>query len=78
MKAKSKPHLKEYTLTLSFPSGPITAKKTFDSRYDDRDAKKWMQICLDICGKDHLGRRYTQAVLTSSEIPITQIVKVLP
>ena len=78
MKTKSKPHLKEYTLALTFPSGPMTAKKTFDSRYNDKLARKWMQICLDICGKDHLGRKYTQAVLTSSEIPITQIVQVLP
>jgi len=74
----SKTHLKEYTLSVSYPEQVITVKKTYDSRNKDRLAKKWVANCLAICGKDALGRKYLSAVLTSSEIPVVQIVQTYP
>ncbi len=51
-----------YTLFIQYSQWKCTAKKELKN---DKDAIKWAQLCLDICGKDEQGNNYVYAILSS-------------
>jgi hypothetical protein len=62
--------MKPYQLTLQFPERTMTVPKELKN---DKDALKWANLCLDICGKDEHGRRYLIARLVDGagkELPL--------
>ena len=53
-----------FTLSICFPESEVTVSRLHACV---SDAKKWGQLCLDICGKDERGRLYLVADLTDAE-----------
>lgn len=57
----------DFELKITWPSGrQIKSNKSFSGRKHNsiyRQAERWMQICLDICGKDENGVEYQEANL---------------
>ena len=56
--------MKTYCLSLKFADRDMEVKKQFKS---NKLALFWAQLCLDICGKDENGKRYTHAILFDSD-----------
>jgi hypothetical protein len=47
--------MKTYKLSIYFPDWISSATKQFKNK---REAEKWTENCLAICGKDEKGRKY--------------------
>jgi hypothetical protein len=52
---------KSYILKMVFPQREVIVAKDLKN---DREADKWAQLCIDICGKDEYGRKYLSVSLT--------------
>jgi hypothetical protein len=55
--------MKNYTLSIVFATRTTVVSRLLA---DDKEAKFWMQLCLDICGRDENGIKYVSATLTDS------------
>ena len=53
-----------FTLSVCFPESEVTVSRLHANA---SDAKKWGQLCLDICGKDERGRLFIWAELLDAE-----------
>jgi hypothetical protein len=59
-----------YILNIKYPEREVTVDKQLPN---DKDAKAWGQLCIDICGKDEIGRLYIRAKLTNRKGDIIKI-----
>lgn len=60
----------DYILDIEYVNRTMKVRKTFQASNKekaDKDALKWMHICLDICGRDGDGLFYKAAGLTYVE-----------
>jgi len=58
--------LKTFSLRICYPEHVVEVKKSFDTKNTNKAwslARRWMDNCLAICGKDDQGRKYLDAEL---------------